>query len=404
MNRIYLDHAASSPLHPKVAETMINVMKTHFGNPSSVHQFGREARKLVVDSRRIISRVMGAQQQEVMFTSGGTESNSTAIRSAVEAQKHLGNHIITTKIEHPSVLETCKSLMKQGMEVTFLPVDEQGRVSIVDVQSALTPETILVSILAVNNETGSIQPIREIARLLEGHHALFHTDAVQAFGKLSFDLGIELGVDMLTATAHKINGPKGIGLLYVKAGTPFAPVQVGGEQERKRRAGTEDVASIVGFGKAIEVYMENKAFYNEQSVRFKQIVLDEIKAVDHWVNSPAEGSAHVVNMSFPKVNIESLLTNLDLAGVAVSSGSACSAGSHEPSHVLTAMFGTDRHHKEALAEIGEEIALARPGEEGRSMSALRLSFGLGNTEDEVRAAAKIIVETVKKQQNHVVRV
>ncbi|MDF2558377.1 MAG: cysteine desulfurase [Bacillales bacterium] len=375
MKRIYLDHAATTPMHPEVIETMSKLMGEIYGNPSSTHSFGREAKKLVDSTRRKIAAAIGAAPQEIVFTSGGTEGNNTAIFSAVRSMKDKGNHIITTQIEHHAVLNVCRQLEKQGFTVTYLPVDQNGFVSVEDVKNALKPETILVSIMYVNNEMGAIQPIQEIGEILADHQALFHVDGVQAFCKIPLNVE-KLKVDFLSAASHKINGPKGVGFLYVKKGVPFFALQFGGDQERKRRAGTENTISIAGFGKAIEVYEKNLDLYTERNKNINQILREELEGIEHFINSPKEGAVpNILSVSFHDVCVQALLTNLDIVGLAVSSGSACSAGSHEPSHVLKAMF---------------------PDDEDRAQIVIRYSFGLGTTEEDARKAARKTIEIVKK--------
>ncbi|MDF2535452.1 MAG: cysteine desulfurase [Bacillales bacterium] len=377
MNRIYLDHAATTPMHPKVIETMVHLMGEVFGNPSSIHSFGRDSRKLVENTRRIIANTINTTPQEIIFTSGGTESNNTALFSSVQSMREKGNHIITSQIEHPAVLNVCKQLEKQGYEVTYLPVNSLGIVSVETLKNALKPETILVSIMYVNNETGAIQPIQEIGEALTDHQALFHVDAVQAFCKIQINVA-KLKVDFLSAASHKINGPKGIGFLYIKQGVPFVSTQFGGDQERKRRAGTENIISIAGFGKAIEIYNENSVEYTKQNANHNQILRQELNEIEHDVNSQETGSVpNILSVSFKDVCIQALLTNLDMAGLAVSSGSACTAGSHEPSHVLKAMF---------------------PDDEDRAQIVLRFSFGLGITEADIREAAQKTMDIVRTLQ------
>jgi len=377
MKNVYLDHAATSPMHPDVICRMTDVMNNYYGNPSSLHQFGRATRKIIDDCRRIISREINAQPQEVIFTSGGTESNNIVLRSVTATQKHLGKHMITTAIEHPSVLDTYAELEKEGWQVTYLPVSEQGAIAIEDLIAALTDETILVSIMAVNNETGVLQPIDQVASVLADHQSFFHVDSVQAFGRSLIDV-VALGVDFLTASAHKINGPKGAGLLYVKNGTPLVSLTYGGEQERNRRAGTENVAGVSGFAKAVEVYQSCRAEYSANAIALREAFLSELQDIDYWLNTDlSQSSPHILNVSFPNVCQESLLTNLDLAGIAVSSGSACSAGSVSASHVMVAMFGEGND---------------------RSNNSVRISFGLGNTVDEVKWAAQEMKKIVKSLQ------
>ncbi|WP_212972872.1 cysteine desulfurase family protein [Bacillus sp. J14TS2] len=380
MERIYLDHAATTPLHPLVLDKMTEVLNTTFGNPSSIHSFGRESRKQLDDARLILSQSIGANSDEVVFTSGGTEADNLAILGTAQAKKHLGKHIITSKIEHHAVLHTCQYLEKEGFDVTYLSPNEQGEILLDSVKAALRPDTILVTIMYGNNEVGSLQPIREIASLLQSHQALFHTDAVQAYGVKPIDV-TELSVDLLSVTAHKINGPKGIGMLYIKADTGIVPILYGGEQERKRRAGTENLPSIVGFAKASQIAMddlEKKAGFFSQ-LKATMTKTFEAEKIDWNINGAlAEGLPQILNISFPQTDVESMLVNLDLVGIAASSGSACTAGSVEPSHVLVAMFGE-----------GSE----------RVRNSVRFSFGIDNTEEQMVKAGKEIAKIVRRFQN-----
>ncbi|CAH0232842.1 cysteine desulfurase family protein [Peribacillus sp. Bi134] len=377
MDRIYLDHAATSPMHPNVIDRMMTVMSNDFGNPSSIHAFGREARHVLDEARSSIAASIGAGRNEIIFTSGGTEADNTAIIGVANAYKEQGKHIITTEIEHHAVLHTCQYLEKSGFEVTYLPVNEAGLISIADLKAALRDDTILVSVMFGNNEVGTVQPIAEIGQLLNGHQAIFHTDAVQAYGLISIDVR-ELGVDLLSVSAHKINGPKGIGFLYIREGLKLNPHLYGGEQERKRRAGTESVPAIAGFAEAVLIAQSTMEKKKEQYKRFKDVllaVLDEAD-VQYEINGSMEQSLpHLLNVSFPGTNVESMLVNMDLAGVAVSSGSACTAGSIDPSHVLVSMFGKDSE---------------------RTKNSIRYSFGLNNTEEEVRQAAETTVKIVNR--------
>ena len=377
METIYLDHAATTPMHPEAIRVMMDVMNDTFGNPSSIHQFGRAARKRVDDARKVLADSIGASIDEIIFTSGGTEADNSAIFSAVQALKNKGNHIITSVIEHHAVLHACKELEKQGFDVTYLPVDEFGRVSVDSVKRALRDETVLVTIMYGNNEVGTLQPIREIGNLLKDHHAFFHTDAVQAYGAVPIDVK-ELGVDFMSVSSHKINGPKGIGFLYVKKGIPFKPLLFGGEQERKRRAGTENVAGAAGFAKAAEIMQE---MYEEKTAMYRKfkgtmIRLFEESGIDFAINGSLEESLpHILNISFPGVGVEAFLVNMDLAGIAVSSGSACTAGSIEPSHVLVGMFGKDSE---------------------RTRNSIRFSFGLNNTTEEIERTALTAIKVANR--------
>ncbi|WP_449620556.1 cysteine desulfurase family protein [Robertmurraya sp. Marseille-Q9965] len=380
MERIYVDHAATAPMHPKVIETMTKVMAEQFGNPSSIHAFGREARHLVDKAREQLANSIGASPNEIIITSGGTEADNYALTGVAEANKEKGKHIITTVIEHHAVLHTCQQLEKKGFEVTYLPVDEQGYVTVADVKKALREDTILVSIMYGNNEIGSLQPIPEIGELLKDHQAVFHTDAVQAYGLMSIDVK-ELKVDLLSVSAHKINGPKGIGFLYVKKDVKLAPILFGGEQERKRRAGTESVVSIAGFQEAVKVAQEEREDKVKQYREFKEILVNDLKKsqIDFSINGSLENSLpHVLNLSFPDTDVEAMLVNLDLAGIAASSGSACTAGSIDPSHVLVAMFG----------EKSEKLR-----------NSIRFSFGLYNTTEQIHKVAETVAAIVKRLTN-----
>ncbi|RFU71621.1 cysteine desulfurase [Peribacillus saganii] len=380
MERIYLDHAATAPMHPRVIETMTDAMQSEFGNPSSIHSYGRSARHLLDTARSEIARSIGAAPNEIIFTSGGTEADNMALIGMAEALKDKGKHIITTEIEHHAILNTCHFLEKSGYELTYLPVDETGMISLEQLNSVLRDDSILVSIMFGNNEVGTVQPIREIGALLKEHSAFFHTDAVQAYGLLPFDVK-QMGIDLLSVSAHKINGPKGIGFLYAGNNVPILPRTYGGEQERKRRAGTENVPAIAGFSEAVKISKESMAEKTEQYAGFKRIVINifEREDIEYQVNGNAESCLpHILNVSFPGANVESMLVNLDLAGIAASSGSACTAGSIEPSHVLVSMFGK-----------GSE----------RTRNSIRFSFGFGNSEQQVEKAALETAKIVKRLVN-----
>ena len=377
MERIYLDHAATSPMHPKVIDKMITIMNATFGNPSSIHSYGREARHYIDLARAALARSIGAQETEIIFTGGGTEADNMALFGVAESYQTRGKHVITTQVEHHAVLHACKRLEKMGFEVTYLPVDETGRISMSDLQAALREDTILVSVMYGNNEVGTIQPISEIGQLLEGHQALFHTDAVQAYGIEDIDVN-ESKIDLLSVSAHKINGPKGVGFLYARSTVKLAPRLFGGEQERKRRAGTENVASIVGFHEAVLIASEARPAKREKFVELKETLLEKLHdgQVEFNINGSLEYCLpHVLNLSFPGNSVEAMLVNLDLAGVAVSSGSACTAGSIEPSHVLVAMFGKQSE---------------------RLTNSIRFSFGYTTTKEDVSKAAEEIAKIVKR--------
>ncbi|WIY60408.1 cysteine desulfurase family protein [Bacillus arachidis] len=377
MERIYLDHAATSPAHPEVVEKMIPYMTEIFGNPSSIHFYGRQTRHAVDEARRTCARSINANPNEIIFTSGGTEADNLALLGVARANRNKGQHIITAQIEHHAILHTCEVLEREGFKVTYLPVDETGRVQISDVKEALTDETILVSVMFGNNEVGTVQPIVEIGELLKEHQAYFHTDAVQAYGLTAIDVK-DMGIDLLSISAHKINGPKGVGFLYASTAVKFEPLLTGGEQERKRRAGTENVPSIVGLEQAVKLAESTREQKIAQYEEFKDIMVSVFQKEDitFEVNGNLEHRLpHVFNVSFTGMDIEPFLVNLDLAGIAVSSGSACTAGSIDPSHVLVAMFGKD----------SDQIR-----------SSVRFSFGLGNTKEQVEKAAYETVKIVKR--------
>lgn len=377
MERIYLDHAATSPTDPRVVEKMLPYLTENFGNPSSIHSFGRESRKWLDGTREMIAREIGAHPNEIVFTSGGTEADNMAILGTALAREQQGRHIITTKIEHHAVLHTCNRLEEMGFDVTYLDVDESGRISAEQVKDALRDDTILVTVMYGNNEVGTIQPIDEIGDLLKDHRALFHTDAVQAFGFLPIDVQ-KSRIDMMSVSGHKLNGPKGTGFLYVNENVKLSQLLFGGEQERKRRAGTENVPGIAGLGEAVLLSGQEREEKSALYRRFKDIVIRTLKAdgVSFDVNGSREHSLpHILNLYFPGVSVESLLVNLDMAGIAVSSGSACTAGSVLPSHVLSAMFGE---------------------EDDRLTSSIRISFGFGNTEEQVERAAQELAAIVQR--------
>ncbi|MBC2257384.1 cysteine desulfurase family protein [Listeria booriae] len=377
MERVYLDHAATSPIHPEVVQAMLASFTNNYGNPSSIHYAGREARKSLDEARATVAQSIQADEREIVFTSGGTEGDNIALIGAALANKERGTHIITTAIEHPAVLETCKYLETQGFTVTYLPVDGDGVISLADFDAALTDETVLVSVMYGNNEIGSVQPIREIGARLADHQALFHTDAVQAFGMFDMDV-TQLGVDLLTVTAHKINGPRGIGFLYVKNGVNLVYPFHGGEQERKRRAGTENLPGICGLAEAVRIAQESRKQKRSDFTEYKQVFVNtfEEAGIAFEVNGKLEKSLpQVMNVRFPGVSVEQLLMNLDMEGIAVSSGSACTAGTVDPSHVLVALFGEDHDG------VRESI---------------RISFGLGNTYEEMEQAAAEIVKVVER--------
>ena len=380
---IYLDHSATTPVDPKVLEAMQSVLLKNYGNPSSMHQLGQEGAKLIDDSRSQIAQVLSSARSEIVFTSGGTESDNSAIKGASFALKEQGNHIITTSIEHHAVLHTCEWLEKfGGFEVTYLNPDNEGFISPEQVIDAITDQTTVVSIMYVNNEVGVIEPIAAIAKALKDYqekhdrNIVFHTDAVQAPGWLSLDVD-ELGVDMMSLSAHKFYGPKGVGILYIKEGTPYAGYINGGSQENNRRAGTENTAGIVGIGVALSLAEENRPVVVPHVSKLRDRLLRGIlKIPDVYLNGPESDGriANNINVSIKGIEIESLIINLDMLGVAVSSGSACTSGSIEPSHVL--------------------LGLGLPTD--LSSSSLRITLGKDNTEEHINMVQDKLPDIIER--------
>ena len=339
MKKIYMDHNATTPILDEVFDAMAPYLKTEFGNPSSIHWAGRGPRKGVDEGRDKIARLFNSSSAEVIFTCSGTEGDNHAIRGAAYAQKAKGNHIITTKVEHPAVINTCKALQKEGFEVTYLSVNGDGMLDLEELKSSITPKTILISVMYANNETGVIFPIKEIGDIAKEHGVTFHTDAVQAAGKIPLDTQ-KMHVDLITISGHKLYGPKGVGALYARRGVRLTPLITGGHQERNRRGGTENVAGIVGMGKAAELAM----LCMEKETTRLLALRDQLEKglgekVPHIkINGDLKKRLpNTANISFEFVEGESLLLSLDMKGVAASSGSACTSGSLEPSHVLISM-------------------------------------------------------------------
>ncbi len=347
---IYLDNAATTKTAPEVVEAMLPYFTEDFGNPSAIYSVAQKANKAVSTSRRIMAEALNAKPEEIYFTAGGTESDNWAIKATAEAYAGKGKHIITTCIEHHAVLHTCEYLEKQGFEVTYLPVDRQGLVSIEDVKAAIRPDTILISVMFANNEIGTIEPIAEIGALAKEKGILFHTDAVQAFGQVPINVD-EMHIDMLSASAHKLNGPKGIGILYIRTGVKIRSFVHGGAQERKRRAGTQNVPGIVGFGAAVARAvrtMEERTSY-EKTLRDYLIGRLETEIPYGWLNGHKQKRLpNNVNFSFLYIEGESMLIKLDMKGICASSGSACTSGSLDPSHVL---LGIGLKHEEAHGSL-----------------------------------------------------
>ena len=374
---IYLDNAATTKTAPEVVEAMLPYFGEIYGNPSSVYELAQTTKSAVTAAREEIASVIGARAQDIYFTAGGTEADNWAIKAAYEAYSSKGNHIITTKIEHHAVLHTCEYLEKyHGAKVTYLDVDENGLVRPEDLEAAITPETILISIMFANNEIGTIEPVSEIGRIAREHGILFHTDAVQAFGQVPIQVD-EMNIDMLSSSAHKINGPKGIGFLYIRKGVKIRSFIHGGAQERKRRAGTENVPGIVGYGRAAKLAAETmeERTAKERELRDYLIgrILDEIPYVrlngDRQRRLP-----NIVNVSFRFIGGESLLIMLDMEGICASSGSACTSGSLDPSHVLLAIG------------LPHEIA----------HGSLRMTLSAENTKEEMDTVVEKLKEIVEK--------
>lgn len=376
MRNVYFDHSATTATAPEVASLMVEYMTNTFGNPSSVHTFGREAKKAVIRARQQLADLIGAQPEEILFTSGGTEGDNMALRGIAEANKKRGKHIITTQIEHHAILHTCEALEKEGYRVTYLPVDEYAQVDPQDVRDAICDDTILISVMFANNEVGTIQPIAEISKIAREKGIYFHTDAVQAVGNYPIDVN-EYGIDLLTMSSHKFHGPKGIGALYIRKGTRIKPILFGGAQERTLRPGTENTAGIVGLGKAAELAKAELTdkITRVQALRDKLIAGIKERIPEAKLNGhPTIRMPGNVNFSFRYIEGESLLLNLDIKGIAASSGSACTSGSLDPSHVLLAMGLT------------HEIA----------HGSLRLSLGRENTEEEVDYCLEVLPEIVAR--------
>lgn len=376
MRHIYFDHAATTATDPKIAKVMLEYMTSEFGNPSSIHYFGRKTRRAVAESRENVAALIGAEPEEVFFTSGGSESDNFALKGIAFANKGQGNHIITTSIEHHAVLHTCEWLEKKGFKVTYLPVDADGKVDVAAIKAAVTDKTILISVMFANNEVGTIEPIAEIGAFAHQAGIYFHTDAVQAVGHTEINVK-KLNIDLLSLSGHKLYGPKGVGALYIRRGVKIEPVQHGGVQERGMRAGTENVPGIVGLGLAARKAIAKLVEENNRLTRLRDKLINAIEAEIPAVKLNGHRQDRLpgnVNFSFSGIDGEPLLLNLDMQGIAASSGSACMAGSVEPSHVLLAMGLTP------------ELA----------QSSLRLTLGRENTDDNIDTLLEILPKIVKK--------
>ena len=357
MRRIYLDHAATTPTRPEVVKAMLPYFTDAFGNPSSIYSYGQEARGAVEEARTKVAELIGARSEEIIFTSGGTEADNFALKGVAYANEHKGNHIITTSIEHHAVLEVCKFLGRRGFKITYLPVDKYGLVDPQDVKRAITDKTILISVMHANNEVGTIEPVEEIGKIAREAGVYFHTDAVQTVGHIPVNVD-ELKVDLLAISAHKFYGPKGVGALYVRKGTKLVSLMHGGEQEKRRRAGTENVPAIVGLGKAVELAgqemgkeAERLAYLRDKLIKGLVEKIDHIRLNGH----PTRRLPNNVNVSVDFVEGESMLLNLDLEGICASTGSACSSASLEPSHVLLALgLSPEQAHGSLRFTLGRE--------------------------------------------------
>ena len=341
MNKlIYLDNAATTKTAPEVLEAMLPYFSEYYGNPSSIYDFGQKSKEAVTRGRQQIADVLNAKKEEIYFTAGGSEADNWALKATFEAYKSKGNHIITTKIEHHAILHTCEYLEKErGAKITYLDVDENGIVRLDELEKAITPETILISVMFANNEIGSIQPIKEIGAIAKEHGILFHTDAVQAFGQVPINVD-ELGIDMLSSSGHKLNGPKGIGFLYIRKGVKIRSFVHGGAQERKRRAGTENVPGIVGYGVAADRAVRTMKERTDKEIQVRDHFIERILKEIPYVKLNGDRTKRLpnnVNVSFQFIEGESMLLMLDNYGICASSGSACTSGSLDPSHVLLAI-------------------------------------------------------------------
>lgn len=372
MKRIYLDHNATTPVHPAVADELCRCIRETFGNAGTLYSYGKEARMLVHDARELVASLIGAKREEIIFTSGGTESDNMAVRGAAYGNISKGKHIITSAFEHHAVLETCKALEKDGFEVSYIPVDGQGIVKLDELQKAVRPDTVIISIMHANNEVGTIQPIVEIGRIARERKVIFHTDAVQAFGKVKINVD-EMNIALLSASAHKLYGPKGVGALYIRKGIKIKPIMTGGHQERKLRPGTHNAPGIVGFGIAAKMAAIEMEAESEKIKKLRDRLWDGVQArIPHILrNGHTEQSlVNTLNVSFEFVEGESLILSLDDQGICVASGSACTSDSLEPSHVLLAMgLSPENAH-----------------------GSLRFSLGRDNTEEEI----DFVIETLPK--------
>ena len=375
----YFDHAATTAVKEEVLKEMLPYFSECYGNASSIYSIGRRNKKAVEDAREKVAKALGAENKEIYFTGCGSESDNLAVKGVAYANKDKGNHIITTKIEHPAILNTCKTLEKEGFAITYLNVDENGLISLEELKNAITDKTILISVMFANNEIGTIQPTKEIGNVATENQIYFHTDAVQAVGNVRINVN-EMGIDLLSLSAHKFYGPKGVGALYVRKNVNFNKIQDGGHQEKNKRAGTENVPGIVGLGKAIEIAYENIDEYNEKLTKLRDTYISKIEEKIPYVKLNGDRKNRLpgnANISFRFIEGESLLLNLDMNGICASSGSACTSGSLDPSHVL--------------------LAIGLPHEVAHG--SLRITFGDENTEEDVEFLVDTLVKVVEKLRN-----
>ncbi|MFC1999587.1 cysteine desulfurase NifS [Chloroflexota bacterium] len=376
MRKIYLDHAATTPTHPDVVEAMLPYFSDAYGNPSSIHSLGQEAKAAVEEAREKVADLIGSQPEEIIFTSGGTEADNLAVKGSVHANRNRGNHIITTSIEHHAVLEPCEFLEEQGFEVTYLPVDRNGLVDPDDVVKAITDRTILISVMHANNEIGTLEPVDKIGQIAREKGVYFHTDAVQTIGHIPVNVD-KLGVDLLAMSAHKLNGPKGIGALYVRKGTRISPFMHGGGQERGRRASTENVPAIVGLGRAVEIAQQEMEWEVPRLTSLRDnLIRGLFERIDqiHLNGHPSDRLPNNVNISVAFVEGESMAISLDLEGIAASTGSACTSSAIEASHVL--------------------LAIGLPGDLARS--SLRFTLGRGTTDEDIDRVLEVMPRIVAR--------
>ena len=380
MDRIrYFDHAATTAVDEEVLKEMLPYFNIEYGNPSSIYSIGRSAKRAVEEARRKVAYAINCNSKEIVFTGCGSEGDNIALKGVAYANMDKGNHIITTKIEHPAILNTCKTLEKEGLCVTYLDVDENGMISVDELKSKITDNTIIISVMFANNEIGTIQPIEEIGKIAKDNNILFHTDGVQAVGNVKIDVQ-KMNIDLLSMSAHKFYGPKGIGAIYIKDGVKCKKLQDGGHQEKNRRAGTENVAGIVGLGKAIQLATDNLEEYNNKISKLRDYYEEQVEKNIPYVKVNGDRTRRLPgnsNISFKFIDGEALLLNLDMNGICASTGSACSSGMNNPSHVLLA--------------IGLPDNIAR--------GALRITFGKENTKEDVEYLVKSLIDIIGRLRN-----